>query len=339
MRSIKRNCSILLVAVLICGLFASCNSDVLKEETTEQTVLSGGDMVVETASSEETGSVPEMFVPSDNSSGSAKENTISPMPEETSPNPTGGESNQQAYRVENFSCESSTGTIFGKIYIPIQLSGTAPAVILSHSYMLKYTSLTSYAEQMAESGYIACCFNFNTNNMTVFTEVSDLEAVIAAVSARSDVNKNKIFLFGTSLGGLVSALTANSHPNQIEGLILLYPALIDRKQAQEWANNVFVSSSPWVKDLVNYEVFDHIANFTGDVLIIHGTNDQMINIEFSRRAAATYAHATLIPIQGANHGFNKYQVPENMQPLIGAFFGDFDAQVNPYIFNFLKSHI
>lgn len=48
--------------------------------------------------------------------------------------------------------------------------------------------------------------------MTIFTERQDLEAEIAMLRERSDVNEQYIFLLGNSQGGVVSALTAAAHP-------------------------------------------------------------------------------------------------------------------------------
>lgn len=75
-----------------------------------------------------------------------------------------------------------------------------------------------YAAFLAEMGYAAYCFDFNggsvmksksdgqTTEMSVLTEVNDLETVIDYVSTMPYVNKDKIFLMGCSQGGFVSAL-------------------------------------------------------------------------------------------------------------------------------------
>ena len=61
--------------------------------------------------------------------------------------------------------------------------------------------------------------------MTVFTEIKDLESVLSKARTLKRVDKNKIFLLGTSQGGLVSALTASKNSSKVRGLILMYPGL------------------------------------------------------------------------------------------------------------------
>ena len=60
--------------------------------------------------------------------------------------------------------------------------------------------------------------------MTIFTEVNDLKTVINYFVNKDFVLSDKIYLLGSSQGGLVSALTANEMVNYINGLILFYPA-------------------------------------------------------------------------------------------------------------------
>lgn len=53
--------------------------------------------------------------------------------------------------------------------------------------------------------------------MTVFTEVKDLESVLSKARTLKRVDQNKIFLLGTSQGGLVSALTASKNSSKVRG--------------------------------------------------------------------------------------------------------------------------
>ncbi len=60
--------------------------------------------------------------------------------------------------------------------------------------------------------------------MTVFTEKEDLFSVLNTVKAWQHVDSDGIFLFGGSMGGLVSALAAEERSEEIRGMVLLYPA-------------------------------------------------------------------------------------------------------------------
>lgn len=75
----------------------------------------------------------------------------------------------------------------------------------------------------------------STLDMSVFTEQKDLEAVIDLMQAQDYVDQKNLFLMGTSQGGAVSAITASEHPDEIRGLILLYPAFL----VGDWARKLF----------------------------------------------------------------------------------------------------
>ena len=93
-------------------------------------------------------------------------------------------------------------------------------MICSHGLGGSYHSNLEYAEQFAQHGIAAYCFDFrggggsrsegSTTEMSVMTEVSDLETVLEAAKEWEFVDHEKIVLFGTSQGGIVSAITAIS---------------------------------------------------------------------------------------------------------------------------------
>ena len=62
--------------------------------------------------------------------------------------------------------------------------------------------------------------------MSVMTEVSDLEAVMEAASEWDFADESRIVLLGTSQGGIVSAIAAARHTDQVSGLVLMYPAFL-----------------------------------------------------------------------------------------------------------------
>lgn len=175
--------------------------------------------------------------------------------------------------------------------------------------------------------------------MTVFTEIKDLESVLSKARTLKRVDKNKIFLLGTSQGGLVSALTASKNSSKVRGLILMYPGL---NMADEMTKNykghvpktanflVMTVGHDYISTLIDYDIYGNIKNFKKDVIIIHGTADSRVPIRYSEKAVETYKSATLYRIQGANHGFNS----ENY-----AMGKNYDSKVNPLILSYLKNHI
>ena len=108
--------------------------------------------------------------------------------------------------------ENEGQQIFGLLYQPVEAEGPRPAVIYAHGFGGSHRNGGQYAQALAAQGYLAYCFDFRGGSesscsegsnleMSIFTEQSDLEAVIAMMKARPDVDSHNIFLLGASQGG------------------------------------------------------------------------------------------------------------------------------------------
>ena len=133
--------------------------------------------------------------------------------------------------------ENEGQQIYGLLYQPVESEGLRPVVIYAHGFGGSYRNGDQCAQALAAQGYLVYCFDFRGGSessrsegsnleMSVFTEQTDLEAVIAMMKARSDVDSRNIFLLGASQGGMVSTMTAADNANDITGAVLLYPAFI-----------------------------------------------------------------------------------------------------------------
>lgn len=246
--------------------------------------------------------------------------------------------------------------IYGKLFFPKGNDKALPAVILSHSHSLTHEAMRGYARLIAEQGFAAYCFDFcggssssksegSTDAMTLFTEKDDLQGVLGEISSRSDVDASQVFLLGSSLGGVASALVAEDNPGKVAGLILFYPAfnigeLISQLTGSmgswggmggmDFMNNAFVQA------LDGYDIYEHIGIYPGDVLILQGTKDVIVPQASIEKAASRYAHCTVQMIQGANHGFNTANLGS-----MGAMMGgtaNYDDVVMPFVYNYLSEH-
>ena len=128
--------------------------------------------------------------------------------------------------------------IYGVAYVPEAEDGKkVPLVIFSHELGNDHTSGERYAERLAEAGYAAYVFDFrggtvggnrsdgSNSEMSILTEASDLESVLAAAKTWDFVDPDKIVLLGSSMGGLVTTVVGSTHQDEIAGMILMYPAL------------------------------------------------------------------------------------------------------------------
>lgn len=225
-------------------------------------------------------------------------------------------------KVKDIIIKANGRNISGRTYLP--LADKFPVVIISHGFNGSCDDFKEYAEILVKNEIGVLTYDFcggslrsksdwSTTDMTVFTEKEDLLAVIDF--AEEEYNAENIFLFGASMGGLVSALVAENNVDRLQGMALLYPALC---VADDW-NKRFadVAEIPDVHNawevplgkaffetLHNFDVFEHIGNFTKDVLIIHGSEDKVVPVEYSLRADEIYTNSELKIFHGEGHGFS-----------------------------------
>lgn len=230
------------------------------------------------------------------------------------------------YTTQELYAERDGNRIYGVLYRPQDAGEKLSAVIFSHGFGGTYRVGVPYAQALAEKGYAVYCFDFcggsynsqsdgSPLDMSLRTEQADLEAVIRMMQELDFIDADNLFLMGTSQGGAVSAVTAADHPDEICGLILLYPAFI----MAERANELFQSEEEipntyyfmWMEvghdyfaSLLGYDIYADIAGYDRDVLLLHGDADTIVPLSASERALESFPSASLEVLPGAGHGFS-----------------------------------
>lgn len=232
---------------------------------------------------------------------------------------------------KEFTCQRGELKIRGTLY---RAEGESrPIAIVSHGFMGTRRDTSGYAKKLAAEGYAAFCFDFcgggmksesdgDSTEMSVFTEVEDLKAVIAYAKSLPGVDPGRLVLMGCSQGGFVSALAAADLRDEVEKLILFYPALCIPDDARR-GRMIMAKFDPqnipetfrcgpmklgraYAQSVLEMDPFQAIRAYGGPVLIVHGQKDRLVNIDYSRRAAEAYGeNATLKEILNGDHGFEK----------------------------------
>lgn len=232
-----------------------------------------------------------------------------------------------------FSCTRGNLTIRGTEFRPRE-GDNLPAVVVSHGFLSSRKKVLEYTKALARMGYAAYCFDFcggcggwngckgksdgATTDMSVLTEVEDLEAVIDYVKSLPYVG-DRLVLMGCSQGGFVSALEAARNPGRVEKLILVYPALCipDDARAGRMRESHFDPKNPpevfrcgvlklgrrYATDVMDIDPFTAISAYHGPVLLVHGTEDAIVKPSYAKRAAEAYDNCQLHWIEGGPHGF------------------------------------
>ena len=214
--------------------------------------------------------------------------------------------------------------IYGKLYSPKQ-KGKWPTVILSHGYNDNNGGFKNDCELFAKNGYQAYAYDFcggsttskssgESTKMTIFTEKKNLISVFNYVKSMDSVDPEQIFLLGGSMGGLVTALTAEELTTQVKGMVLYFPALcVADDHRNRFPNESDIPETDNFMNLTlgkvfytsirNFYVENEIGNYPNNVLIIWGTEDELVKRSYIDMAMEKYGEdkATLIVIPNGHH--------------------------------------
>ena len=204
--------------------------------------------------------------------------------------------------------------------------GPFPTVIISHGISNCAEDVRKYADFLVSNGYSACIFDFNNGghgsrsdgeakDMSVLTEVEDLNQVMNAVQERPDVDLKNLFLMGASQGGVVSTYAAARRPGEVKALICFYPAYVlhddarermaGKKEIPESSQIMSLTVGPvYTRDALSFDIYDEMPKYDGDVLLVHGTDDPYVPVAYSERAEKAFRRARLVLIEGGRHGFD-----------------------------------
>lgn len=234
------------------------------------------------------------------------------------------------------------------LYLPDRYYGRLKTVIVSHGFGVNCSG--AMASYLTKRGYACYIFDFcggspvtrsdmDFRDMTILTEKNDLLAVYRAVAGLPFVDRDEIYLYGESQGGLVTAIAAVDLIDEIAGIILMYPGFsIVSAMAEQYADATEIPPQTEVGGHLlnrtyaeavfrflphNFEkpcgdgeellrqrlavtryLYEYVAQYGGETLIFHGTEDRVVDIAFSREAIKYYPSARLIEVQGQDHPFD-----------------------------------
>jgi hypothetical protein len=232
-----------------------------------------------------------------------------------------------SYEMREISCTSNGHRLYGEVFIP-RSPGKHPAVIMSHGYNGTHAGFYAMVDTLARMGYVCCCYDFaggsvysrsegRTVDMTLFTERQNLLDVIDMVRKWDFVDKENIFLLGESQGGCVSALAAPYAADKINSIVLVFPALCipddgfalfpTRESVPDTVTimGMLLGRSFYEPFYDDFDIYQEIAGYQGNVLIVHGTEDSLVKPEYAAKASNVYDRCELHLIFGAGHGFWK----------------------------------
>lgn len=225
-----------------------------------------------------------------------------------------------------------------------------PLIIFVHGYKgyKDWGAWNLMAEKFAEAGFFFVKFNFSHNGTTVENsiefadleafgnnnyskELSDLGVVIDHFIKDSKVDSHKIILIGHSRGGGISIIKT-FEDERINGLITL--ASVDtlerfpkNEALEDWKNKgvYYVENGRTKQQMPHfYQFFEDFEKNSlrldveratemakAHFLIIHGTNDESVNMKNAEHLRVLNPNSELYLIENANHTFGAKEPWEN----------------------------
>ena len=222
-------------------------------------------------------------------------------------------------------------TIYGEIIAPEGYEQyKMPIIILSPGFNNNLNFIANqYASQLASMGFVTYSLEFYGGyngsrsggtmiEMSPFTQVDDLTAVLNYFRTLPFVDTEQIYLLGFSQGGVVSAITAQENKDKVKGLLLLNAAFVLFDDAKALFKSV--DEIPDVVNFrgnqlgkiyfersINYDIYEKMPLFDKKTLIIHGQQDEVVPLSYAEKAQKTYPRANLHIISGGRHIFSASQ--------------------------------
>ena len=301
--------------ILLCmalSLFAGCGSVQAKDSGSKEAAESS----TETAEQD----TPEQDTPEVTQQAAEGEETMT-ADEQTTP---------EVVQTQEIWVQNGDDRIYGIAYVPATEDGKkVPLVIFSHELGNDHTSGERYAERLAEAGYAAYVFDFrggtvggnrsdgSNSEMSILTEASDLESVLAAAKTWDFVDPDKIVLLGSSMGGLVTTVVGSTHQDEIAGMILMYPALSakDDSGAEQYQSEddipddvslfggwIHVGKN-YITDLWTVDFDQLLSSYQGHMLLLHGDKDNTVPLSYSEAAKEIIPDCEFYVIKDGGHEF------------------------------------
>ena len=233
------------------------------------------------------------------------------------------------YTVKEYDFDSNGKDIYARAFVP-DASGRVPLVIFSHGLGANVEHEKEVQKTLAKAGIAVFSFEFAggssssapmseglTTEMSVLTEVQNLKDAIRIASGLEYVDPQKIYLMGSSQGGLVTALTAEELTN-IAGLFLFYPAFSlpddirssfpKLDEVPETFNLLGTKiGKKYITDIYDMDPYANLEKLGMPVHIYHGKDDNIVPITASQKALKRLKDARLTTLDDTGHALTPEQ--------------------------------
>lgn len=221
--------------------------------------------------------------------------------------------------------------IRGMVHYPSQ-EGPAPCLFFCHGFTATriepHFMYVKIARILANLGIACVRFDFagsgesdgEFRDMTILTEVADLEAVTTWALNQERIDPAHHNLLGFSKGSAVSILAAARHPQVYRNLLLISPAanmldvytreiVGDKVKIYQETGEVDVAgnllSKAAIDVMTEINIYTEAKKITAPALLVHGTLDNVVPPFTSIKLAEIWGgHSELALIAGSDHWYS-----------------------------------
>ena len=233
------------------------------------------------------------------------------------------------YTVKEYDFDSNGKDIYARAFVP-DVEGRVPLVIFSHGLGANVEHEEEVQKALAKAGIAVFSLEFAggssssspmseglTTEMSVLTEVQNLKDAIRIASGLEYADPQKIYLMGSSQGGLVTALTAEELTN-IQGLFLFYPAFSlpddirssfpKLDEVPETFNLLGTKiGKKYITDIYDMDPYANLEKLGMSVHIYHGKDDNIVPLTASQKAMKRLGNARLTTLEDTGHALTPEQ--------------------------------
>lgn len=218
-----------------------------------------------------------------------------------------------------------------KMYLPTG-EGPFPTVIIGTGIRESCEEYIELAQNFQDNGIACVLFDFCggpdesrfTSNsegvmidMTLSSEVKDMNAVLDAVLTLDQTDKENVFLFGHSFGGEVATVVASQREDDINALILMEPAyqmsdiisvvLLPGIQIPDYVTTPFYLGHDFLEEIIDVDIYAYMGGYDDNVILFQGDTGDSLGLLFPQYytwAGETFPSMRLEVIQGGDHVFS-----------------------------------
>ncbi|MBT8486645.1 MAG: alpha/beta fold hydrolase [Phycisphaerales bacterium] len=201
----------------------------------------------------------------------------------------------------------------------------APAVLHAHGNAGNMTGHLWFTEALPERGFHLVLFDYRGYGESGGSArrradlIADTHAALDAVLADARVDRTRVGLYAQSLGGAIGLNVMRDRPEIRAGVVVAAFTSWREIAADALGGSFLARGAARVLIRDSARPVDAIRHIDRPLLIVHGTEDDIVPVAHGRRLAAAAPDARFHPLEGGGHNDFRSSHPE-VDELVAGFF-------------------